>query len=366
MEVEQAKEERDAWANSLRKKAAKSVAAQAKALKAGPSVLWEDVVEAAIGHAEGSGLKPATLKRYRSSLDTIDPLLRGERVDTITMKRLHRLVKERRQPRVVMVAGKEKGFDTPTNATINRDLSAVSLVLEYAVMEGLVDVNHARLISRKKVTKEVRDPKEIPSDEDIATFLKQASPEFANLVRFLVETGCRLLEGVCAQMPDQSLEGAHPFVMVRHTKSNQPRMLRVHPDTAAWLRELPRTTKTVEFPKETATGKAMKGIPVFWHGRPEDPLPFQNASSNIAQYGKRIEGAVPGYRHFGAHALRHRFAHRKLEEGADLFLLQQHMGHSSIKVTEGYLKTINVAKREAALMGAVGLPVTTLPFKPKG
>lgn len=363
VEVEAAKEERDAWANSLRKKAAKTLVAQAKALKAGPSVLWEDVAEVAFAAAAGSGLKPGTLKRYRTSLDTIDPLLRGERVDTITMKRLHRLIKDRRQPRVVEINGRTRGFDTPTNATINRDLSAISLVLEHAVMEDLIEVNHARLISRKKVTKEVRDPKEIPTDADITTFLKNASPEFAHLVRFLAETGCRLLEGVSAQVTDQSLDQAHPFVMLRHTKSNHPRMLRVHPDTAAWLKDLPRTTHVVALPSTTATGKAVRGVPVFWHGSPDDPQPFMNASSNIAQYGRRIEGEIPSFKRFGAHALRHRFAHRKLEQGADLFLLQQHMGHSSIKVTEGYLKTINAAKREAILMGAVGLPVTTLPFK---
>lgn len=363
--TEEAAQERATWLKAEKARAAKALKAAQKVLAPkGPSLLWQDVEREAVEAFRASGRKDSTLERYLVSLVALEPFLKDRRVDLIDQKFLHGLIKLRRQPRVVVDEnGRERGYPSPSNATINRDLTAMAMVLDHAAMEGLVEHNAARLFNRKKATKEVRDPKEIPEDQHVLALHNACSREFAPLLRFLAETGCRLTEAVCAVASDHHVNDPHPFGVLRHTKNAKARTIRYSPETAAWLRALPKALVPVALPGKTATGKQIHGVPLFWHGSPEDPHPFRNVSANIYDYGHRLQEKMPTFVLFGAHALRHRFAHRQLEAGADLSLLQAIMGHSSVKVTEGYLKMINLAKREAALNGAVGLPVTSLPLK---
>lgn len=49
------------------------------------------------------------------------------------------------------------------------------------------------------------------------------------------------------------------------------------------------------------------------------------------------------------HTLRHTYATRMLEQGADIYTLKELMGHDSVETTEGYLHLCNRSKREQAL-----------------
>jgi integrase len=50
---------------------------------------------------------------------------------------------------------------------------------------------------------------------------------------------------------------------------------------------------------------------------------------------EQVEGS--DFARFRIHDLRHAFAVRWLEAGGNIYRLQKHLGHSSIKTTEGYL-----------------------------
>ena len=67
---------------------------------------------------------------------------------------------------------------------------------------------------------------------------------------------------------------------------------------------------------------------------------FRCPPRSIRPFGKsfsaeQVEGS--DFVRFRIHDLRHAFAVRWLEAGGNIYRLQKHLGHSSIKTTEGYL-----------------------------
>jgi len=64
-------------------------------------------------------------------------------------------------------------------------------------------------------------------------------------------------------------------------------------------------------------------------------------STNFDQTMRRVLSAEhvegSGFARFRIHDLRHAFAVRWLEAGGNIYRLQKHLGHASIKTTEGYL-----------------------------
>ena len=76
-----------------------------------------------------------------------------------------------------------------TNATIRRDLVALSSVLGYAEEEGWKDDNPA--LARMRRLKEKREPIVLPEPEHIARVVGRAPGIFARLIEAALLMGCR-------------------------------------------------------------------------------------------------------------------------------------------------------------------------------
>ncbi len=75
-------------------------------------------------------------------------------------------------------------------------------------------------------------------------------------------------------------------------------------------------------------------------------------AKEIAAAAKRGRKLEPTFRRFRFHDLRHRFAVDYLRSGrGSLYDLQQEMGHTSIKVTEGYLVFLTAEEKAQAKDG---------------
>ena len=76
-----------------------------------------------------------------------------------------------------------------TNATIKRDLGALSSVLNYAIVQGWIEANP--VLPKLALVPERRDPIMLPTDRDIALVIERASGMVGDMVRAALVTGAR-------------------------------------------------------------------------------------------------------------------------------------------------------------------------------
>lgn len=285
-------------------------------------VTWLDAVAEWVDH-EGKHLPENTRKRYNSSLKQVEPYFRNLNISAINGMVIGDFAKSRRK-------------HNASPATIRRDLTAISKVLDFAIAEGWRDDNPT--LARRRLIKERRDPITLPMSEDIETMISAASAEFAPLIRAAWLTGCRQNELVTARWRDY--DGVRQTLRVIG-KRNKQRVISLRPaptlDSTAFFRDLPRKAGTdLIFPK--ADGEAfMQAASDFTHLR-------RSVMARADKEGRRFD-------RFRFHDLRHLFAVEALRDGMNIYDLQKHMGHSSVKVTEYYLEHLTPDEAARAQRG---------------
>ncbi|MEI8397403.1 MAG: site-specific integrase [Rhodospirillaceae bacterium] len=268
---------------------------------------WQAAVVRYLTEVGPNTIKPGTLTRYRCSLKQIGAHFEGLYLDQIDRKRIADMVSDRRKAAV-------------TNATINRDLTAISAVLAAAQEWGAVERNPAREFGRK-TTKERREPIDPPCEADVHAVIERAPGLFSAMIRLMAETGCRQEEAAGLEWRHIDLRsGAITFAK---TKTSRPRTIGLEPDTVRWLSTLPRY---------------LGGQAVFWH---DGGARYANVASRFREIIKSVEGSAQKvgtkFRPFRCHDLRHKYAIDQLKAGRDIYALSRHLGHSSVKTTEIYL-----------------------------
>jgi integrase len=269
-------------------------------------------------------VKPAVAARYLSSVAQLDASFSAARLDQITA------------PRIADYIGSRAG--TVTNATIRRDLTALSRLLAACVAWGWLAANPARTFDRS-VIRERRDPIQPPSQAAFATVLAAAPPAMAAILRLLDATGMR--EAEAANLAGDDVLWARQQIALTRTKTNRPRTLDWHTpggDAGPVLADLPRHG------------------PLFTSGRGK---PYANFASNFSRVVRDVEArereAGRPFRRFRVHDLRHGFAIRWLRQGGNIYALSKHLGHASLKTTEIYLGHLTSAEQAVAQTGAQGV-----------
>ena len=220
-----------------------------------------------------------------------------------------------------------------TNATIRRDLTALSRLLSSCMAWGWLQSNPARLFDRS-IIRERRDPISPPADDDVEKLIAASPPGVASILRLLEQTGMRENEAVtlaAAEVCDRQIR------LIR-TKTNRPR-------TLDW-----RT------PGGDAGIVLDAIVPPFLnaYGRP-----YRNFASNVNQITQRLTAEDPTFKPFRVHDLRHRFVIRWLRRGGDIYHLSMHLGHQSLKTTEAYLGHLT-AREQAVAQGRTARKETAL------
>jgi integrase/recombinase XerD len=308
---------------------------------------YQDMVASWIENHIEHQVGALTARRYAVSLRQLEDILYPLFLDEIDKAKIDEIVMLRRA----------KGVST---ATIRRDLTALSSVLEFAE----VDFNPA-LAKTKKLT-EKRDPIVMPEAAHIERVLDRAPPGLSALARAAWLTGCRLSELATAQRA--RLDHARRQLTVVG-KGNKLRTL----DLSAAAYDLLR-----------AQPPHLRCKWLFWHGPGES---YKNVSSRFsaivrAEFLAAYDVANPpdkkthqrpslkvlldaqdrddwrdiGFRTFRFHDLRHRFAVDWLKSGRSIYDLKEHLGHSSVKTTEIYLKYLTPEEKRAAMYGVAAAP----------
>lgn len=269
-------------------------------------------------------VKPSVAKRYLSSVAQLDGTFGALRMDQITAKAVADYISSR--------TGKA------TNATIRRDLTALSRLLAACVAWGWRTDNPAATFDRS-IIRERRDPIQPPDPAALALVLSEAPALIARILRLLDQTGMRENEAVRLEAGD--IDRTRRQIRLIKTKTNRPR-------TIAW-----------QTPGGDA-GPALVGLPeagwLFPVGDHKKAVPYANFSSNVGQIMRRLEAserkAGRAFRRFRVHDLRHGFAIRWLKAGGNIYDLSRHLGHTSVKTTEVYLGFLTADERAVAQTGA--------------
>jgi integrase/recombinase XerD len=261
--------------------------------------------------AAAKDTKPSTITRYLVSLNQAGRILDELYVDEITIKTISQIARR----------------EDVSNATLRRDLTAVSAVLRWCVAHQWREDNPAEAFDRT-VVRERRDPIVLPDAGDVDRVVAIAPDNFARLIRFAQYTGMRLEEVVSLRR--LQLRGS--ALQLINTKS-RPRAVPLDERATRVLSE------TIPF----------VGSPyVFWHGQGDR---YHSATGLFrALMYKAITGKYPSKKNYslrklegGAcrpfrfHDLRHWYAVDYLRRDGSIYVLSQILGHSSVKVTEVYL-----------------------------
>lgn len=277
----------------------------------GNRMTWREAVGRYCVDVMPGSIKASTAKRYLVSFRQVEAHLDGLFIDSIGRKDIAALVGARKQ------AG-------ATNATIRRDLTAVSRVIASAIGWGAGEHNAALEYDRTLV-RERRDPIELPAPEDVAAAVAKA-PSFAALILLAAQTGMR--QGELLGLQWRQVEMNRRVLTLDRTKTDKPRSI---PLSGPMLDEAHRTLSGT--PRHPSTAL------VFWHG---DGKPWLNFAANFRAWRGR-EGV-----RFRFHDLRHYFAVMYLRGGGNIYNLQQILGHASIKTTEIYLDYLTPEEQHRA------------------
>ena len=271
---------------------------------------WSPWIEKQVG--------PRTAARYACSLEVLTPLLNGKYLDEVDGRLVSEIIRTR------------QSVDDVSNATIKRDLTALSSVLTYAIGQDWIESNP--VLPKLRFIKERRDPIVLPRAEDVQKIIARAPGLFATLIRAALATGCRQDELAKARWSQLDLKAKRLTVV---GKGNKTRVIDLEPFGG--------TEVFASLP--TGIGDA----PLFWH---DDGQPYSTVASRFGFLMRQLVKRDKTFRRFRFHDLRHLHAVEWLRSGRSIYSLQQRLGHGSIQVTEGYLKYLPGDDQHVVKFGA--------------
>lgn len=268
------------------------------------------------GEQIGRNVAPRTVTRYAASLDKLAPYLDGVYLDEIDGQFCAELIKSRA---AVIPHRKLKPI---SNATLKRDLGALSSVLNFAIDQGYREDNP--VLPRLGRVKERRDPIILPDPAHVQMVIDRAPGMLADMICGYRLTGARRDELVFGRR--QQVDPARKQLTL-HGKRNKMRAIDLADDKGdlGWsvFKSLP-----------VAMGSAF----LFWHHQGE---PFRTISGQfrvlVAAVAQQAQKQEQDFRPFRLHDLRHLHAVEWLKSGRSIYDLQHRLGHTSIKTTEIYL-----------------------------
>jgi integrase/recombinase XerD len=231
-----------------------------------------------------------TVQRYLVSLGQLERWLAGRHLDEIDGKLVAEIIRDR----------------DATNATMKRDLNALSSVMNFSIGQGWIETNP--VLPRLRLIKERRDPIVLPLPDDVNKVLARAPQGLRNMIAAARVTGARQEELANARCTQLDLKRKRLELI---GKGNKRRVIDLTPFDA-W-RLLPEP----------------EGDFIFAH----DGQRYHNVSSRFAALTNELDLE----HRFRFHDLRHLHAVDWLRSGRSIYDLQQRLGHSSIKTTEMYL-----------------------------
>jgi integrase/recombinase XerC len=206
-------------------------------------------------------------------------------------------------------------------STASRRLAAIRSFFKYLNREGLLKKNPARLISSPKLPKQL--PRFLTVDEVFGLVEKPGGLSFMEqrdraMLELMYSSGLRVGELSSLNLDDVNLDEGLVKVM---GKGNKERIVPVGGKAQEALRSY--------LVEKLIQKKGDKALFVSRNGKRLDPR-------GIRRIVKKYSLALGLQGKVSPHTLRHTFATHLLQSGADLRVIQELLGHSSLSTTQKY------------------------------
>lgn len=223
-------------------------------------------------------------------------------------------------------------------ASINRTLSCVRGLYRYALRKGLCTTNPAALI------RNLKQPEKLPrflfpdEAERFCEFPKEAGilwyARDAALFSSLYSTGCRVSE--LQSLSVQDMKGDCSWAIVRGKGRKERKVFFADFAQEAVQRYLTERAELLNYLQERDLSRKRRCPPV------DETALFLNCrggaltTQGIRYIIDRYTALLPDYKKLTPHAFRHSFASMFITRGADIRVVQELLGHSSIATTQRY------------------------------
>lgn len=227
--------------------------------------------------------------------------------------------------------------DRYSRQTVVRKVSAIRSFCRYLRREQLIDEDPSKLVRGPKLSRrlpscldreEVQklfDATTIPSGDETADSLSRLRDRA--ILETLYATGMRVSELSSARLDDLNLEAMEMRVF---GKGSRERIVLLNQSAQTYLRNY-LDKRLVKDPVRTEVTAPAKDEPLFV-SRQSTPLSTRSIHRIVLKYA-RLANLT---KLITPHTLRHTFATHLLEGGADLRVVQDLLGHSSISTTQIY------------------------------
>jgi len=241
-------------------------------------------------------------KRKQSSLKHVKRLLGKILLQEVEPRQVYEFVSRRLRE---FVPNRPKEKVKP--ATVNRDVTILKHMFEFAVDEGVLKQNP---IARIKKLKEHREDRPRINDKDLPRILKQLPFPVKQMVLFIYETGCRPSEAMNLKREHVHLANKTAIFNIRKAGDNA--LVALTSRAVAAIQEVPE----------------LPGCPyVFWNLRTSTR--YKRINETFSRARKKA-----GLEHIQLKDFRRELAIVIAESGQPLHVAQTQLGHSSIRTTE--------------------------------
>lgn len=215
-----------------------------------------------------------------------------------------------------------------SSATINRFISAVRMLFSYAVKFGHIKKNPALEI------KTVKNSKKIPNFMTDAEITKLCNEPKVNeilwqsrdecLFKMMFSSGCRISEIKNLKLSD-FMENYHSAIVTG--KGKKQRKVFFEKDSMQALRFYLHDRKKI-----LEENNIKNPTDYLFINQKGTPISISGIRFIISEYS----GVQGTNHHVNPHSFRHTFATHMINNGADVRLVQEMLGHSSISTTQRY------------------------------
>lgn len=262
------------------------------------------------------GLSQNTVKGYGNDLAELQNFLTPELdVKSITRENL-------------MLCIGRLSAENKSAATVNRFIAAVRTLFSYAKKLNYIEKNPSLEMKTVKLPKRIPNfmtPVEVDEicEEPVKDELLWKSRDHA-LFLMLYSSGCRASEIVSLKLSD-FMDSAHSAIVTG--KGNKQRKVYFDDEARKALAEYLKDRK-----KLLSDLKIEKTPAELFINLKGGPL----TTGGLRYILNRYSGVEGTNRHVNPHAFRHTFATNMLGNGADVRIVQEMLGHSSISTTQRY------------------------------
>jgi integrase len=193
------------------------------------------------------------------------------------------------------------------NKTINRNLSALSHALGWAVKKGYLEENP---VSKTDRLKELDWIGERPDESVIDEVFAKLDPRVDPVFTFLRETGCRKNEAITLQASQLDF-GRAQVIFHHNTKNGRFRQVPLTESALCAIAAMPKVGNTVFYHPDLLRPWTSDGVSIPW---------------------ERARKAA-GHTWLRVHDLRHAYGIRLAEQGCPMHFISEVLGHASVDFT---------------------------------